>query len=145
MALAKASDHAPSGFFKPKEYLTSLGLLVEPKSIQRDVPNTYKNKTTHRNEIKADISVFDNQAAIDERKPTKVLHNVTIGHGMLVRNLEGVIGDALVAKLDMVETRAGEGYAFRDPDDATYAAIEEFYEKREADVKTALNDAPSFD
>ena len=46
---AKPSDFRGSGYFKPKDYMgTALALLIEPKRIDRNVPNTYKGKTRDR-------------------------------------------------------------------------------------------------
>lgn len=140
---AKVSDYAGASFFKPAEYLTALALLVEPKSIQKDVPSTYNNQTRNRDELIADISVFANQADLDSNTPSTVMKSTKIVHGMLTSTAEKFLdkGEIFASVVQKIPTQAGSGYVFRDVDAATSGKVEAYYAAR---TEAAAN-APGFD
>lgn len=138
---AKPSDYAGASFFKPKEYQNDLALLIEPKTIQRGVENTYNGKTTLRDEVVADISIFSNQAALESATPTTILKSAKVVHGMLTSTLEKVLGGAMVATVTTTATKSGSGYVFRDVDAATEEAVGNYYKSR----SEAVAAAPSFE
>lgn len=138
---AKPSDYAGASFFKPKEHQTALALLIEPKTIERGVPSTYNNQTRVRDEVIADISVFDNQHDLQTATPSKILKSTKITHGMLTSTVEKILGGAMVATVTTTATQAGNGYVFRDVDPATEAAVASYYTAR----SEAAASAPSFD
>lgn len=128
MALTKASDFVGGGgFFNTKEHLSDLALLIEPKSIRKDVPNEYNGKTSLRDELKADISVFKNQADIDAKKPSEVLKGVTVTGVLVTRDLEPLIGGGTIVTLDKTQQGA---YCMRPPQPADEAAAEAYYDAR---------------
>jgi hypothetical protein len=130
MALTKASDFVGGGgFFNVKEHMGDLALLIEPKSIRKNVPNEYNGQTSVRDELKADVSVFANQADLDAKKPSQVLKGVTFVHVLLTRDLEPLIGGGTVVTLD--KTQKGS-YCMRPPAADAEAAAEAYYEAREA-------------
>lgn len=138
---AKPSDYAGASFFKPKEHMTALALLIEPKTIDRGVPSTYNNQTRVRDEVIADVSVFANQNDLNNKKPSQILKSTKITHGMLTSTVEKILGGAMVATVQMTQTQAGSGYVFRDVDPATEAIVGEYYSAR----SEAAAAAPSFD
>lgn len=141
----KPSDLGGSGFFKPAEHMTALALLVEPKTIEKNVPNTHNGQTRNRDEVLADISVFENQAALDSGQPTSIFQKVKVTHGMLTRDLEKILGGAMVGTVTKIQTKAGAGYVFRDVDSTVEGIVGNYYTNREAAVAEALDNAPSFD
>lgn len=142
---AKPSDYAGASFFKPAEHMTDLALLIEPKTIARQVPSTYNGQTRMRDEVISDITVFADQAALNSGEPTKVMKSCKIVHGMLTSTVEKILGGAMVATVTKTQTQAGSGYVFRDVDNPTEQAVAKFYEQREAEVSSALEAVPSFD
>lgn len=142
---AKPSDYRGGSFFKPKEHFTTLALLIEPKDIEKGVPNEYRGKTTLRDEVLADITVFRNQGEIDRGEPSEVMKSAKVVHGMLTSTLEKILGGAMVATVTEIETQNGSGYVFRDVDSETEAAVGAYYDKREAAIEEALNDVPDFE
>lgn len=138
---AKPSDYAGASFFKPKEHQTDLALLIEPKTIAKNVPSTYNNQTRNRDEVIADISVFSNQAALDSATPTQVMKSCKVVHGMLTSTLEKILGGAMVGVVTTTTTQAGSGYVFRDVDSETEAKVGTYFTNRSA----AAAAAPSFD
>lgn len=138
---AKPSDYAGNSFFKPKEHQTDLAILVEPKTIEKNVPSTYNGTTRVRDEVIADITVFSNQGALDNGQPSKIMKSCKVVHGMLTSTLEKILGGAMVATVTTTQTQAGSGYVFRDVDDQTEAKVGAYYTARSA----AAASAPSFE
>lgn len=145
MALSKPSEYAGASFFKPKDHQTDIALLIEPKSIERNVPSTYKGVTRNRDEVLADITVFSNQAALDKGEPTGELKNTKVTHGMLTSTLEKILGGAMAGVVTKIPTQAGEGYVFRDVSPEDEAKVEAYIEAREKAVEEALANTPDFD
>lgn len=143
MSFGKVADHVSSGYFKPADHMTALALLVEPKSIARNVPSEYKGQVRNRDEIVADLSIFENQADLNNNKPSTILKSVKVVHGMLTQALEHFIPEgAIVVQVTKVDTKNGSGYVFRDVTDATtLGAVKTYYDNRSA----AAASAPSFD
>ena len=143
--LAKPSEFAGASFFKPAEHMTDLALLIEPKSVDKNVPSTYKGTTRNRDEVICDITVFANQAALDKGEPTSEMKSTKVTHGMLTSTVEKILGGAMVATVTKIPTQAGEGYVFRDVSPETEAKVGAYYEGREKAVEDALASAPGFD
>jgi hypothetical protein len=138
---AKPSDYAGNSYFKPANHMSDLALLVEPKTIDRNVESTYNNQTRLRDEVIADISVFENQAALESGTPTSVMKSTKVVHGMLTSTLEKILGGAMVATVTKIQTQAGSGFVFRDVDAATEAQVGAYYSAR----SEAVAAAPSFE
>lgn len=143
---AKPSEFAGGTFFKAGEHMNDLALLVEPKSIARDRTHTYQGRTSTRDEVTADVTIFPTEESLDKGAPT-VIKNAVFTHGMLTSTLDKVMGGAMVGVIRKVPTKAGSGYAFRDVDAATEGKVGNYYVNREAAVKAALEsgDMPDFD
>ncbi len=144
---AKPSEFTGGTIFKPANYMNDLALLVEPKRVDKGIPNTYNGKTTMRDEVTADITVFATSEALDTGTPTEVMKSAKVVHTMLTSTLERLIDNAMVAVVRRVPTRSGSGFAFRDVEPAIESAVSAFYEQREAAVAAALSSGnmPSFD
>lgn len=137
----KPSDYAGNSFFKPAEHMTDLAVLLEPKTIEKNVPSTYQGTTRVRDEVIADITVFANQSALDNGTPTKIMKSCKVVHGMLTSTLEKILGGAMVATVTKTQTQNGSGYVFRDVDDATEGKVGAYYTAR----SEAVAAAPSFE
>lgn len=145
----KASDLGGGAFFKPADHMTDLALLIEPKRIDKDVDSTYQGTTRVRDEVTADITVFKTQESLDKGEPTEVLKAVKVVHGMLTSSLEKVLADgpngAMLGIVRKIPTKAGSGYAFRDPEADAEGKVFTFYTKRESEAAEAVAEAPSFE
>ena len=144
MAFHKPSDYAGNSFFPAKDHLTDLAIMVEPVSIERNVPSTYKGSTRNRDEVLSDVTIFGNTESLSEGAPTKVYKNTKVVHGMLASTLEKFLGGATVARLEKIPTENGAGFVFRDVDDEIEKQVEKFYEAREAAATEALASVPEF-
>ena len=138
---SKPSDYAGASYFKPADHMSDLALLIEPKTVDRDVPSTYQGTTRVRDEVIADISVFDNQAALESGTPSSVLKSTKVVHGMLTSTLSKILGGAMVATLTKTQTKAGSGFVFRDADAATEKQVAAYFASR----SEAVAAAPGFD
>lgn len=137
----KPSELSGGSFFKPAEYQTALALLVEPKELHKDVPNEFKGKVQPRDEVVADITVFNNSESLEKGEPSEIIKSTRVTHSMLTGTLSKMIGDPLIGIIRMIDTKAGSGYAFRDAEGDAPDLVEAYYDKREA----AVESAPSFD
>lgn len=136
MAITKASALSGSSFFKPAAHKDAKALLIEPKSIERGVPNTYQGVTNLRDEVTADITVFDAVGRSDELKDVKVTH------AGIVNKVSRALGGAVVGIVGMTKPANG-GAAYwdlLDVDESIEAVVEKFYDEREAAVKAAAED-----
>jgi hypothetical protein len=147
MALKRSSEiPGGSSFFKPAEFADAVALLIEPKSVQRDVPNTYAGVTKNRDEVTADVTVFATAADLANGKGVE--HKaMTFTHPGITNRLSRAIDEAVVGKMGkkQFDKAPAPAWVVDDVDDATFDKVAEFYEAREAAVKAALEDAPDFD
>ncbi|MFC0622799.1 hypothetical protein [Kribbella deserti] len=125
--------------------MTELALLVEPTSVERDVQSVYKNQVQYRDEVTANVTCFGTSEALETRRPTAVYESIRIVHKMLASSLDNIVGGALVGVVRTTQTKSGEGYVFRDPDDETFGHVAAYHQAREAAAEQAMADAPSFD
>jgi hypothetical protein len=146
-SFAKPSAISGGTFFKPLDHMNDLALLIEPTSIVKGVENTYQGRTTLRDEVTADVTVFANSEALEKGEPTEVIKGARVVHGMLTSTLERVMGGAMVAVVRKIPTQNGSGYAFRDVEWEVEAAVGAYFEQREVAVDTARASGamPSFD
>ena len=144
---SKPSEFTGGSYFAPLDHLTALGLLVEPKRIDKNVPNDYRGEARTRDEVTADVTVFATSEALEKGEPTVTLKGVLVTHTMLASTLGKIIGGALVGVIRKVPTKAGSGYAFRDVEADVEGQVGEFYKAREAAVEAALSGdgVPDFD
>lgn len=147
MSLKRSSEvQGGSSYFKPEEHKTAVALLVEPKSVQRDVPNTYAGVTKNRDEVTADVTVFATAADLAAGNGRE-LKGVTVTHGGITNRLKNAIGESIVGALGkkQFEKAPAPAWVIDDVDDATFDKVAAYYEAREAAVKAALDSVPDFD
>lgn len=142
---SKPSEFAGGTYFKPAEHSNDLAILVEPKTVQHDVPNTYNGVSRARDEVTADLTFFANEESLSNATPSSVVKNAKVVHGMLTSSLEKILGGAMVATVQKVPTQKGQGWAFRDVANEVEAQVGVYYKAREDSINEALADAPSFD
>lgn len=157
MAIKRSTDIAGGGnYFKPEEFKTATALLIEPKSLQRDVPNEYAGQVKNRDEVTADVTVFQSQADLDNGKGVE-FKGMTITHSGIVNKIGTEIGDAVVGRMGKKKFPKSPAPAWViDPDDKpetvegtpiddeTFDKVVAYYEAREAAIAAALADVPSF-
>lgn len=149
MALKRSNEIASgSSYFKPEEHKTAFVLLVEPKSVQRDVPNTYAGVTKNRDEVTADVTIFQTKAALEAGTGVEV-KDMTVTHGGITNKLIRALGndDAVVGRLGKKQFEKSPAPAWVIDDeleDATFDLVSAYFEAREAAVQAALANVPSF-
>ena len=138
---AKPSEFTGGAYFKPLDHMNDVALLVEPKRIDKNVENTYGGQTRTRDEVTATVSVFATSEALEEGRPSAVMGDVRVVHGMLTSTLERLIGGAMVGVIRRVQTKSGSGYVFRDVEPGIEAQVAAYFDNRSAAVAAM----PSFD
>lgn len=135
-----------SAYFKPEDHKNAVALLIEPKSVARDVPNTYAGVTKNRDEVTADVTVFVSQADLDNGRGVEY-KAMTFTHGGITNRLSRVLGDEVVGRLGkkQFEKAPAPAWVIDDVDDATFDKVAAYFEAREAAVQAAMNDVPDFD
>lgn len=147
MALKKMSDvQGGSAYFKPADHERAVALLIEPKSVQRDVPNTYAGVTKNRDEVTADVTVFHSDADLAAGRGVETKAMV-FTHTAITSRLSRAIDEAVVGKMGkkQFEKSPAPAWVIEDIDDAAFGHVESYYENREAEVAKARESVPSFD
>lgn len=82
MALLNGNPYnAPSGhFFKPKEHMDAIAILIEPKDYKPDQPG-YQGRGTENHGI-ADLTIFKNKQQFEDAEPV-VLRRAIINNAAL--------------------------------------------------------------
>lgn len=131
-------------YFKTKEYMNAIALIVEPKSIERDVPNEFRGEHRTRDEVLADITVFGTEESLTKGDPTEVLNNTIVTPGSLTREMGSAIGAVLLCNIRPAPN--GTGYALSHiTSGKEFDAAVSYYTGREKATADAAASAPSFD
>lgn len=145
MGFVKPSELGGSSFFKPKSYKDAVAVLIEPKSVERDVPNFYKgNNLGNRDVITADVTVFHTADDLKGGK-AEILKSIKIDKVGIVNKVSRALGGAVPGYIGMTQGKNNEYWDHLDLDPADEALLLAYYEKREAAVQAALADVPDFD
>ncbi|GLZ81424.1 hypothetical protein Afil01_62310 [Actinorhabdospora filicis] len=127
-------------FFDPKKHLNHTALLIEPRSIARDVPSVYMGEETRRDEVTARVTVF---ATMDElRAGSPASDSVQkITHRMLAADASRLIGGAFPTVVASLEPKR-KGFVWRAPSSQVAQLLKAYYDKRGASQPDPV---PSFD
>ncbi|GGU41333.1 hypothetical protein GCM10010211_00360 [Streptomyces albospinus] len=132
------------GWFKPKDNVDAIAILVEVNSFdrQRPTPNGPKDSAL------CDISVFKSREQLAALSP-EITKGTRVEQTLLARDLETVIGGATIVTVTQVPPKrpgAHPAWVWRPVADASVRqAVIDYATKREAAVAKAVADAPDFD
>ncbi|MFE9924248.1 hypothetical protein ACFYQA_22500 [Streptomyces sp. NPDC005774] len=132
------------GWFKPKDNLNAVAILIEVHSFdrQRPTPNGPKDS------ILADVTVFQDAASLAAGTP-QVTKGQRIEQTILARDLETIVGGATIVTLDQVPPKkpgAHPAWVWRPLNDAdARTKVIAYANDREAKAEAAVADAPDFD
>ncbi|ATW61310.1 hypothetical protein SEA_ALSABER_35 [Streptomyces phage Alsaber] len=131
------------GWFKPKDNVDAVAILIEVKQFdrQRPTPNGPKDS------VLADVSVFKTQADLDAGRP-EIAKGQRIEQTVLARDLEAIVGGATIVTLAQIPAKKPGAYpawVWRQAERAAQQKVIEYATKREAEVNAALDAAPDFD
>ena len=139
-------QQVPSGggaFFKPEQTKEAVAILVEVRRFQSQRPGNYGPKDT----IYADLTVFKDAAALDGGTPD-IIAGAIIQSTILVRDLETMVGKAVVAKLAQAKSSvAGNkpAWVWRPVDAPVQEKVVAYATKREELIAAAMANAPGFE
>lgn len=135
---------AGGGWFKPSDVKDALAFLVEVTSYeaQRPTPNGPKDSALCK------ITTFKDRESLEKLTP-EINQGIRVEQTLLARDLEKVVGNATVVRLDQVPPKrpgAHPAWVWRPVTDAgVRKAVVEYAQARESAVEAAVADAPSFD
>ncbi|MEU5403697.1 hypothetical protein ABZ348_30900 [Streptomyces sp. NPDC005963] len=132
------------GWFKPKESVNAVAILIEVHSFdrQRPTPNGPKDSAL------CDVTVFQDAASLAAGTP-QIAKGQRIEQTVLARDLETIVGGATIVTLDQVPPKkpgANPAWVWRPLTDAAVRnGVIEYANRREAAAVSAADDAPDFD
>ncbi|MEU7030031.1 hypothetical protein AB0A60_25540 [Streptomyces sp. NPDC046275] len=135
---------AGGGWFKPADVKDAVAFLIEVNSYesQRPTPNGPKDSAL------CDITVFKDRESLEKLSP-EINKGTRVEQTLLARDLEKVVGNATIVKLDQVPPKrpgAHPAWVWRPVNDAgVRQKVIEYAQAREAAVTAAVADAPDFD
>ncbi|MFF8845483.1 hypothetical protein ACF08N_22615 [Streptomyces sp. NPDC015127] len=132
------------GWFKPKDNVNAVAILLEVHSFERQRPTPNGPKDS----VLADVTVFQDAASLAAGTP-QVTKGQRIEQTILARDLETIVGGATIVQLTQVPPKkpgAHPAWVWRPITDAAVrTAVVEYANKREAEAEAAVADAPDFD
>lgn len=138
MALITKTQQA-GDFFKAKDHLGAKAFLIEPKDILRDQPNG--NFPGTRDVVVADVTVFEDDAALNGASAPTVLRRAQIVGKGLTGDLEDYLGEQLAFGIKLKPSKT-PGYqpfpVWVELDVSITERIEAWINDREASVKADL-------
>jgi hypothetical protein len=131
------------GWFKPADHTGTLAFLIEVKAFdrQRPTPNGPKDSAL------VDITAFISEGELDNGTPN-VAKGVRVEQTVLARDLEALVGNATIVKLDQVPSKkpgSHPAWVWRPVSGDVRAKVIAYAEKREAELQAAVDAAPDFD
>ncbi|MFE4451402.1 hypothetical protein [Streptomyces sp. NPDC056796] len=132
------------GWFKPKDNVNAVAILIEVHSYdrQRPTPNGPKDS------VLADVTVFMDAASLAAGTP-QIAKGQRIEQTILARDLETIVGGATIVSLDQVPPKkpgAHPAWVWRPVTDAAArTAVVEYANKREQEVEAAMDAVPDFE
>jgi len=135
-------------YFKPAEYADVKAIMIEPKMFLEDRPNRLKGPDATRDEMTADLTIFRNQESIDGNVEPEVLSDMLITNPGLTSDFKKPKDRVQTVYRLILKPPSQPGYKpffcwTTVSDDVAHGVIE-YAEKREAEIKAALEDLPDF-
>lgn len=144
MTFCKPSDFGGMApFFDPKKHLNHAALLIEPRSIARDVRSVYMGEETLRDEVTARITAFVTLDDLRAGRPSAdSVQKIT--HRMLASDASRAIGGAFPAVVASLEPKR-KGFVWRDLSAEAASLVESYYQSRGPAEPSYVAEAPGFD
>ncbi|AWN07402.1 hypothetical protein SEA_MANEEKUL_33 [Streptomyces phage Maneekul] len=132
------------GWFKPKDNVNAVAILLEVHSFdrQRPTPNGPKDS------VLADVTIFSSAADLEAGTPSSIAKGQRIEQTVLARDLEAIVGGATIVTLDQIPAKKPGAYpawVWRQADNASKQKVVAYATKREAEVNAAMDAVPDFD
>ncbi|MFE2104292.1 hypothetical protein ACFXAF_00200 [Kitasatospora sp. NPDC059463] len=135
---------ANGGWFKPAECKDAVAILLEVNGFERQRPTPNGPKDS----VLADITVFKTPDQLKSFTP-EVSQGQRIEQTVLARDLEGVVGSAVLVTIDQVPAKkpgANPAWVWRQvTDPGITKQVIAYATQRDAAVQAAVSGAPDFD
>lgn len=149
----KFNTSAPtsSGFIKLKDYVGAKALLIEVRSVNRDVPSP---KYGLRDQVVADWTIFANEDQLNGTESPTVIKRGTLDKGKrpngsstaMIEAFADMTGEGAIYRVEM-KTADGIANPFAqlvEVDQAVAEKVIAYYNKREGELKAEAAEAPNF-
>ncbi|MEU5427596.1 hypothetical protein AB0H73_18605 [Streptomyces olivoreticuli] len=135
---------ANGGWFKPKDNLDAVAILLEVKDYERQRPTPMGPKDS----AVADVTIFRSREQLEKLSP-EVFKGQRIEQTVLAKDLESVVGGAVLVTVAQVPPSKPGGYpawVWRQVSDPLVVQkVMTYADQRDAAVQAAVAAAPSFD
>ncbi|MFD7738076.1 hypothetical protein [Kitasatospora sp. NPDC059800] len=132
------------GWFKPTDQRDAIAILLEVHGYERQRPTPNGPKDS----VLADVTVFKTPDQLKTFTP-EVSQGQRIEQTVLARDLEGIVGGAVLVTIDQVQPKklgANPAWVWRQVSDpGIKAQVIAYAEQRDAAVRPAGGAAPDFD
>lgn len=137
MALARIQSGGGEAF-QPVDYLNKAhAFLIEVRRIDRDVEGQYGAHDV----ASVGMTVFTSKEELHAGKAAETIPTASIHQKILVRDLEGQVGQEVPVRLEQVPTKGGRpAWVWRDVDNDDFEALERYIAARDG----ALEEVPPF-
>lgn len=160
MALTKgAIGGGGPQYFKPADHVGDVALIIEPRNIRKGVKTNFRDRDggqVIRDEAVAFVTAFRSETSLEEGRPY-FQQLVTFTNKKFVEDCERLLeqgkrdGDenpAAIVRLEQWQPKGGGNkvWIFKElTEGAAYDAAVAYYERREAELAKAIEEAPDFD
>ncbi|MEU1309142.1 hypothetical protein ABZ419_09630 [Streptomyces cinnamoneus] len=135
---------ASGGWFKPKDNLDAVAILLEVHDFERQRPTPMGPKDS----AVADVTIFKSHEQLDKLAP-EVTKGQRIEQTVLSKDLEGVVGGAVLVTVTQVPPSKPGGYPAwvwkQVADPGIRNQVLKYADQRNAALQAAVAAAPSFD
>lgn len=134
------ADDSGSGVFSPKAHLSSYAVLLEVTAFKPNQRNPFAKEgsleNTHRDEIVADITVFQSAEHIEKDQGT-YMPNTRIVHTYLVSDIQQFVGQKVVKRL----VQPKQAYSWRRVEGADFEKVKAYVARRDAKLAAVADDS----
>ncbi|MGI5530134.1 hypothetical protein ACQEVX_22925 [Streptomyces syringium] len=135
---------ANGGWFKPKDNLDAVAILLEVKDFERQRPTPMGPKDS----VVADVTTFRSREQLEKLAP-EVTRGQRIEQTVLAKDLESVVGGAVLVTVAQVPPSKPGGYPAwvwkQVTDTGVRSQVLAYADQRDAALQAAVAEAPSFD
>jgi hypothetical protein len=136
----KTKTKGATKYFDATPYFDALAVLIEPTSYKEDVPNPGYDD---RDICVADLTIFDNVAALEGTAEPTLIEGAIITSRGLVSDLKGEVGNALVFGLKLMPPKVKGHKAFPvwiELDEVIVEKVAAYCDQRDAAIAEAADD-----
>lgn len=131
------------GYFKAEDSKDAVAHLIEVKGFEPQRAGNFGPKDS----ALVDMTIFHTQEDLDALTPSLIRKGMRVEYTVLAKDLKDLVGKATIAVLSQSKPKPGQkpAWVWRQPNNDTKAKVQQYGEKREAELAAALEAVPDFD